>query len=118
MRTAAKVGLIALIALGFELLPGGDSTLNVILTLLSILFFGAIAFLAVRFYREYRFTLDGLEDRPRLVLYGSLGLIVVTFVATNRLWDSGGLGVIAWLALLALAAWALYWVYQQSRRYG
>jgi hypothetical protein len=118
MRTAAKFGLVALVALGFELLPGGESTLNVILTLLSILFFAAIAFLAVRLYREYRFTLDSLEDRPRLVLYGSVGLIVATFVATNRMWDSGGIGVLAWLALLSLAAWALYWVYQQSRRYG
>ena len=45
-------------ALGFSVLPGGNATLNVLLTLLGIVFFAAIALLGYRLYREHRFTLD------------------------------------------------------------
>jgi hypothetical protein len=115
VQIAWKVGLIALVALGFALLPGGESTLSVILTLLSILFFAAIAFLVARLFREYRFSLDSLSDRERLVLYGAIGLALLTFIATNRLFDSGGFGVLAWFALLGAASYALYWVWTQFR---
>ncbi len=45
MTTAARFGLIALIALVLTVLPGGGSALDVVLTLLTIAFFAAIAFL-------------------------------------------------------------------------
>ena len=85
---------------------------------LTIAFFAAIAFLAYRLFRQYRFELESLPDRQRLALYGSLGLALVTFTATNRLFDAGGLGVLAWFALLGLASYGLYWVWTQYRSYG
>ena len=118
MRNAWKFGVIALIALGLFLLPGGGAALNVALTLLTIAFFVAIAVLGYRLYRQYRFELDTLEDRQRLVLYGSVALAFLTFTATNRLFDSGGLGVLAWLALLGLASYGVFWVWTKYRSYG
>ena len=47
----------------------------------------------------------------------SVGLALLTFTATNRLFDQGGLGVLAWLALLGLATYGIYWVWTQYRRY-
>ncbi|HEX2125447.1 MAG TPA: hypothetical protein VHF45_02665, partial [Thermoleophilaceae bacterium] len=78
-ETLGKFGIVALIALVLFLLPGGGSLLAVLLTALSIVFFAAIALLAARLYREHRFTIDSLSDRQRQVLYGSLGLALLTF---------------------------------------
>jgi predicted Kef-type K+ transport protein len=106
------------VALGFSVLPGGNATLNVLLTLLGIAFFAAIALLGYRLYREHRFTLDSLGERERLVLYASVALAFLTFVAARRLFNmSGGLGALIFLALLALASYGVFWVFQRSRRY-
>jgi ABC-type transport system involved in cytochrome c biogenesis permease subunit len=117
-RQALNVAIVLLVALGFSVLPGGNATLNVLLTLLGIVFFAAIALLGYRLYREHHFTLDSLEDRDRLVLYASVALAFLTFVASRRLFNaSGGLGVLVFLALLALASYGVFWVFQRSRRY-
>ena len=117
-RHALNFGILALVALGFAALPGGDSTLNVILTILGIVFFAAIALLGYRLYREHRFTLDSLAEREKVVLYASVGLAFLTFVATRRLFAlNGGLGVLIFLALLGLASYGVYWVFMRSRRY-
>jgi uncharacterized protein involved in cysteine biosynthesis len=118
MQFAWKFGVVALIALVLVILPGGGSALDVALTLLTIAFFTAIAMLGYRLYREHRFELDSLEPRQRLVLYASAGLALLTVTATNRLFDEGGIGVLAWLALLALCSYGVFWVYTQYRRYG
>jgi hypothetical protein len=118
MRNVVNFAILLLIALGFTVLPGGNSTLRVLVTLLGIAFFVAIALLGYRLYREHRFTLDALEDRERLVLYGSVALAFLTFVASRRLFAlNGGIGVLIFLALLALASYGVFWVFQRSRRY-
>ena len=117
-RQAINFAILAVVALGFAVLPGGDATLNVLLTLLGIVFFAAIAMLGYRLYREHRFTLESLGERERLVLYASVGLAFLTFVASRRLFDlEGGLGVLIFLALLGLASYGVYWVFMRSRRY-
>ena len=118
MRTAAYWAIVLLVALLFTVSPGGDATLNVLMTLLSIAFFAAIALFAYRMYHEHRFTMDSLSDRQRLVLYGSVGVALLNFTATSRLFDAGGIGVVVWLAILGLCSYGLMWVYMSYRRYG
>ena len=115
---AGKFGIVALIALVLFLLPGGGSALDVMLTALSIAFFVAIAMLAARLYREHNFTIESLSDRQRQVLYGSIGLALLTFAATRRMFDEGGLGVIAWLAMLGICSYGIYWTWRSSQEYG
>jgi hypothetical protein len=115
MTFARNFAIVALIALGFTVLPGGRNTLDVILAILSIAFFAAIAFLGYRLYREHRFTLESLEERQRAVLYGSIGLALLTFVASARLFD--GPLILVWLGLLGVASFGVYWVFTSSRRY-
>jgi hypothetical protein len=117
VQFAWKFGVIAFIALGLVLLPGGGNALDVVLTLLTIAFFTVIALLVYRLYRQYRMEVDSLDDTLRLALYGSLGLAVLTFTATDRLFDAGGAGVLVWFALLALASYGLFWVWMRYRRY-
>ena len=116
MRAARNFLIVALIALGFWALPGGAPTLNVILALLSIAFFAAIALLGYRLYREHRFTIDSLATVQRAVLYGSIGLAILTFAASSRLLDSGA-GILVWIALLGLASYGVFWVFQRYRSY-
>ena len=115
MQLAWKFGVIALVALALTALPGGGAALEVALALLSIAFFTAIVYLAYRLYRQFGFELDSLSDRQRLTLYGSVGLAFLTFCATNRMFDSGGLGVLAWFALLGICSYGVYWVWTQYR---
>jgi TRAP-type C4-dicarboxylate transport system permease small subunit len=117
VNTALKFGVVALVALALTLLPGGDSALDVALTLLTILFFGAIAWFGYTLYTRNRETIWELSDRQRLVLYASVGLAFLTFTATNRLFDEGGLGVLAWLALLGVCSYGVFWVWTQYRAY-
>jgi hypothetical protein len=117
MQFAWKLGVVALVALVLVVLPGGGSAVDVALALLSLLFLAAIAFLGYRLYRQYQLDIDTLEANTRLVLYSSIGLAVLTVVATNRLFDVGGAGIIAWFALLALCSYGIYWVWLQYRSY-
>ena len=118
LETAGKFAIVALIALVLFLLPGGGNALDVILAVLSIAFFTLIALLGARLYREHRFTIESLSERERQVLYGSIGLALLTFAATSRMFETGGLGVIAWLALLGLASYGIFWTYKSSQEYG
>jgi hypothetical protein len=114
-KLAAEFGIVALVALALTALPGGGATLDVVLTLLLIAFFTAIALLGYRLYRQFSFELDTLDDRQRLTLYGALGLAFLTFCATTRLFDVGGAGIVAWLALLGLCSYGVYRVWTAYR---
>lgn len=117
VRTAVNFGILILVALAITVLPGGGSALQGLLTLLLVGFFVAIAFLGYRLYREHRFTLDALGDRLRLVLYGSVGLALLTFTATGLMFGLGLGGILAWLVLLGLCSYGVFWVFMQSRSF-
>lgn len=116
-RVALEFLAVLLIALVLTVAPGGESTLNVILTVLSIGFFVAIALLGYRLYRENSFTLESLGDTQRLVLYASVGGAFLVFAAAERLFDWGGGGVLVWIALLGLCSYGVFWVWTTSRDY-
>lgn len=109
-----KFAVVALVALLFVVLPGGGASLAFFGTLLSVIFFVAIAFFGYRLYRENQFTLNSLDTRQRVVLYGSVGLAFLTFTATPMLF--AGIGILVWLSLLALCSYGVYWVLVTSRR--
>ena len=117
MQFAWKFGVIALVALVLVVLPGGGNALDVLLTALTIVFFASIALLVARLYRQYRLDIDSLEPNVRLALYGSLAIAVLTFTGTDRLFNTGGVGVLLWFALLAVASYGLFWAWTRYRRY-
>jgi hypothetical protein len=116
-RNARNVAIIVALALVVWLLPGGRQGAATISNLLTIVFVSGLIFLAYRFYMEQRSNLEILEDRQRAILYGSLGLIAITLVATRRLWDTGGIGAIMWLGLLGAAGYGLVSVWRAWREY-
>jgi hypothetical protein len=46
-----------------------------------------------------------------------MAIILLTFTGTERLFDAGGGGVLAWFALLALASYGIFWAWTRYRRY-
>lgn len=117
MRQAANWGIVLLIALLFTVAPGGDATLGLILTVIAVAFFTAIGFVGYRLFREHRFTLETMPDLDRGVLYAAVGLAFLAFAAAARLFDEGGVFVLLWIALLGLASYGVFWVWQRRERY-
>jgi hypothetical protein len=117
-KTVRNFGIVALVALLIALAPGGGTGLSVALWILTVAFFVSIALLGYRMYREYRFTIESLSALERWVAYGSIGLAFVTFIATQRLYNLGGVGVLIWLGLLGLASYGIFWVWRHASQYG
>jgi hypothetical protein len=116
MALARNLAIIALVALAILVVPGGGTAADVVVAVISLTFFAVMAWFAQRLYMENRMTLWGLTTAHRALLYGGFAVAFMTLVATPRLWDSGA-GKLVWLALLAAAASAVYYVWAESRRY-
>jgi hypothetical protein len=116
VKTLRNVAIILAVAAGVALIPAGGVAAGTTLWLLGIAFWAVLAWFAARMYREHRMALMSLDDRMRALLYGSIGVAVLTVSATRRLWDTPA-GVIAWFALIAAASYGLFAVWQHSRRY-
>jgi hypothetical protein len=112
-----NIAIIILLAVIVWQVPGGDSASVTLSNLLSIIFAAGIAFLGYRLYMENRDTLFGLEERQRGLLYAGMALIVITLVATRRMWDASALGAVVWLALMSAGAYAIYSVWRAYRTY-
>jgi hypothetical protein len=112
-----NAGIVLLLAVAVWQLPGGNTAADVVSNVLGIAFAAGLVFFAYRMYMENRSSLFVLEDKVRALLYGSIVLIALALVATRRLWDEGGLGVLVWLALIGAGAYGCVTVYRASREY-
>ena len=112
-----NIAIVVGLALVVWLVPGGGTASLTIGNLLGIIFIGGILFLGYRLYMEHRGTIFGLEERQRGILYASIALAAITLVATRRMWDSGGLGAVLWLAFIGAAVYGLYGVWRAYRTY-
>jgi hypothetical protein len=109
--------IIVALALVVWLVPGGGTGSSTIYNLLTIILTAGLLFFGYRLYMEHRATIFGLGDNQRAVLYGSVAAATVALLATNRLWNEGGLGALIWFALLALAGWGIYRVWRAYSEY-
>jgi hypothetical protein len=112
-----NIAIVLLLAVIVWRVPGGDTGSNTISNVLGLIFIGGLLFFGYRIYMEHRDTIFGLPERSRGILYASVALAGITLIATERMWDSGGLGAILWLAFVSLAVWGLYSVWRVYREY-
>jgi hypothetical protein len=115
-KTARNVAIVLLIAAAVEFLPGGGRVADTFAAVLWLAFLGGLGFLGTRLYRERRIDLHGLGDRHRALLYGALGVGVVTVAAKERMWETG-FGEFVWFVLVGLVAYTLFAVYRYARTY-
>ena len=116
LQNTSNVAIILVVALGVAVLPGGGNATDVVLTALSMAFLAAIAFFGYRIYQQSQFTISTLRDSRRALLYGAIGAIVLMIVGTDELLDTG-LGVLVWIAVLALSAVAIVAIVRETSTY-
>ncbi len=109
--------ILILLAVAVWQIPGGGTATVTINNILGLIFAGGIVFFGYRLYMEHRTSLFTLEDRVRALLYGSVGLLALALIATSRLFDEGGLGVLVWLALIGAGVYGCVTVYRAAREY-
>jgi hypothetical protein len=114
--TARNVLIVLALAAAVAFVPGGGLGAGLVGELFSVIFLGGLAWFAGRLYLEHRTTIYSLGDRGRLILYGSIGLAVLTVTATPRLWATGP-GTIVWIVLIAAASYGLFAVYRSQQQY-
>lgn len=111
------IAIILVLALAVWRLPQGALAGRTISNLLSILLLAGLSFFGYRMYMERRTTLFDLSDRLRLILYGSVALIIITLVATSRMWNAGPGPVLLWFALVGVAGYGFATVVRAAREY-
>jgi len=116
-ETVRNIAIIAAVALAVAFVPGGSTTAQLVLGVISMAFLAAIGFLGYRLYIENRFTLWGMSLQHRALLYGGIAFATGTLIATSQLWESG-LGTILWFIFLGGSAMAVWHAWTESRRYG
>lgn len=116
MTAARNVAIIALLALGVAFLPNGGNVADAVLTGITLGFLGAIAWVVSRLALARQLTLMTLPDSRRAVLYAGVGLIVLMVAGAGNMLATG-LGTLAWLALLASGAVAIWLVMSEARDY-
>ena len=109
--------ILIAIAVAVWQLPGGGTAVSVVNNVLGLLFAGGIVFFGYRMYMDHRTSLFILEDRVRGLLYGSLVVLALALIATQQLWDEGGIGVLVWLMLLGAGVYGCVTVFRASREY-
>ena len=117
LKHVRNVAIIFVLAALVWLVPGGDTGSQTIYNLLTVILTAGLLFFGYRLYMEHRATLFGLGDRNRGQLYASVAVVVLALIATGRLWDEGGLGVLVWFALIGMGAWGIYSVWRAYQTY-
>ncbi len=115
-KNIRNIGIILLIAAGVDAIPGGGPAAQTVAQALYLAFLAVLAWIVSRLYREHRVELYSLGERNRALLYIALGVLAVTLTATGTLWNTS-LGSVAWLVLVAAAAFALFEVVRSARSY-
>jgi hypothetical protein len=109
--------ILILLAVAVWQLPGGGTATATVNNVLGLLFAGGLLFFGYRMYMEHRTSLFMLEDKVSALLYGSIGLLALALVATSRLWNEGGFGVLVWLGLIGAGVYGCITVYRAAREY-
>lgn len=113
LRVLRNVAIIAILALGLTVLPGGGNVATAILSALSLILLAAVGLLLVRYWRENSLTRDAMTDRQRGLIYGGLGAIALVIAGTDELFSSGA-GTIVWLAVMVASVWLIFQTWREA----
>lgn len=116
MRTVRNVAIIAVLALGIAVIPGGGTAAETVLAVLVMGFLAAMGFFAYRLYMENQLTLSTLRDFQRALLYGAFGVIALMIAGADELLETG-VGTLIWIALVGLSVLAIIRIWTEARSY-
>jgi uncharacterized membrane protein YjjB (DUF3815 family) len=115
-KNIRNVVIVLAIAALVVLLPGGGRGANTAIQAIWMGFLGAFAWIVYVLYREHKTTLYALGDARRAIVYGAVGVAVLTLTAGSRLLATGS-GTIVLIALLGISAYTIFAVVWSARRY-
>jgi hypothetical protein len=116
MRATRNIAIILLLALIVAEVPGGGNLARGLVAAVTVVFLVLIGALAYQLYRQNRLTYLGLTESRRAIVVAALGAIVLMIAGTDELLDTG-LGAFVWFAVLGIAIYGIFRVYQDSRAY-
>lgn len=117
LPTLRNVAIIALLALGVTVIPGGGAAAQTMLNALGIAFLAAIAWFAYTVYRQQELTLATMPDGRRALLFGSVGLIALLVAGYDQFREWGNGAILGWILLLAGAIIAIVAVWREATTY-
>ena len=116
MRALRNIAIIALIAVPVAFVPGGGQAASAVVAFLVLCFLATLGVAGRTLYRENRLTIDTLADGPRLVLLGSIGVIVLMIAGADEMLATAG-GTLLWIVLLAVAVIGIIRVWTEAHSY-
>lgn len=116
MIALRNIAIVALLALGLTVIPGGGNVATALITALSLVFLVAIGLLGARLWRESSLTRDVMTERQRMIAYGSLAALALMVAGLDELLDSGG-GTVAWLAIVGVSVYLLVTTWRDVNSY-
>jgi hypothetical protein len=114
MRTVRNIAIIMLLALVVAFIPGGGDVAKAIVTAITIAFLATIAWAAYTLYRQNQLTWFSLTDGQRAQVVIALGLVVLMIAGADELLSTG-LGTLAWILALGVAAAMVWRVWLEAR---
>jgi hypothetical protein len=94
-----------------------EAALSVLYILLSLAFVLAMAFFVYQLWRERRGEIGTWSTRSQVVFYGSALLIVANVAGRLVYGSSSGLDLLSFLAVFALAGFAMWRVWRDEHTY-
>jgi hypothetical protein len=107
VRAVRNIAIVMLLALVVAAAPGGGNAATAIVTAISIVFLASIAWAAYVVYRQNELTWLSLTDSQRTQVVLALGIVALMIAGADELLATG-LGALAWIGALAVAA-AMVW---------
>jgi hypothetical protein len=95
-----------------------EAALSVLYILLSLAFVFAMTFFVYQLWRERRGEIGTWSTRSQVVFYGSALLIVANVAGRLLYGSSSGLDLLSFLAVFALAGFAMWRVWRDEHTYG
>lgn len=114
MVAVRNILIVALLAAGVAFLPNGGNVADAVLTAITMGFLAVIAWTAFRLMDQFSFSISMLPESRKVVLYASLGLIVLMIAGASKMWSTG-LGTLAWLLLIGSAFVGIWLVVSEAR---
>jgi len=115
-KTIRNVAILLVLAAVVAFVPGGGRAAVTFQTILGVAFMFGLGLAGMYFYRQSRVTIYSLGERRRALLYGSIGVAVVTVAAKPRMWETG-VGELCWFLLIGFVVYTLFSLYRYSRTY-
>jgi hypothetical protein len=112
VRGLLLLALVAVVVVVLQL----EATLAVVSALLSIVFILAIVFFVYLVWRENRAEIATWSTRARTAFYGAALLIVID-LGVRWAYGSPGYQLLAFLAVIAICAVAMWRVWKDQHRY-